>query len=104
MRVLSLKALREHWETPGRADSEGPLKAWYAEVLRADWSGPAEVKDFYRSASFVADNRVIFNIGGNKYRLVVRISYGAKIVMIKFVGTHEEYDDINSETVGGGKK
>ena len=104
MRVLSLKPLREHWEMPGRADSEGPLKAWYSEAKKADWSGPADVKDFYRSASFVGDNRVIFNIGGNKYRLVVRINYGAKMVMIKFVGTHAEYDDIDSETVGGGKK
>lgn len=104
MRVLSLKALREHWEKPGREDSEGPLKAWHAEVRKADWSGPADVKSFYRSASLVADNRVVFNIGGNKYRLVVWVNYDKKMVLIKFVGTHKEYDDINSETVGGGKK
>lgn len=104
MRVLSLKTLRDHWQMPNRGDSEGPLKAWNTEVVKADWAGPGDVKAHFGTASFVGDNRVIFNIAGNKYRLVVRINYPARLVMIKFVGTHKEYDNINSETVGGGKK
>jgi mRNA interferase HigB len=102
MRVITKGALQTYWERPGRADAEEPLKAWYAEVKSAAWKSPADIKARYRSASFVGDNRVIFNIGGNKHRLVVHLNYGLGIVLIKFVGSHAEYDDIDAATVGGG--
>lgn len=97
MNVIALKALRDFWATHPQA--EGPLKAWYALVSKVEWAGPADVRTQFNSADFVADNRVIFNIGGNKYRLIVRVAYLHKRVLIKFVGTHNEYDKINPETV-----
>ena len=75
------------------------MKAWFAEASSASWETPQAIKDQYRNASFVADNRVIFNVGGNKYRLVAHVNYSFGIVYIKFVGTHREYDDIDPETV-----
>lgn len=75
------------------------MKAWFAEASGASWETPQAIKDQYRHASFVADNRVIFNIGGNKYRLVVHVNYDYGIVYIKFVGTHSAYDRIDPETV-----
>ncbi len=97
MRIISNKALREHWEA--RPDSEEQLKAWYAEARAASWSSPPEVKAKYRSASILKGSRVVFNICGNKYRLVVWINYGSQIVYIRFVGTHKEYDKIDAETI-----
>ncbi|MBB3348343.1 type II toxin-antitoxin system HigB family toxin [Sphingomonas sp. BK069] len=94
----------EHWSTPQREDSEEPLKAWYAEAMAAAWKTPADVKAKYKSASIVGDNRVVFNIAGNKYRLIVHINYQLQIVLVKFVGTHAEYDEVTAEIVGGGKK
>jgi len=93
--IISKKALVEHWEKAGRSDSEQGLKAWYQEALKADWKNPNEVKKQYKNASIVADNRVVFNICGNKYRLVVKINYIAQWVFIRFVGTHKEYDKID---------
>lgn len=104
MRVISKRPLVEHWLAPHREDSEGPLKAWYAEALAATWQGPADVKGQFRNASIVGDNRVVFNIAGNKYRLIVHINYAKQIMLVKFVGTHREYDEVTAETVGGGKK
>ena len=74
------------------ADSRGPLGAWEAEVKVAEWSGPQDIKNRYPNASFLADNRVIFNIKGNTYRLVVKARYQNKMVLIEWVGTHAEYD------------
>jgi len=74
------------------ADSRGPLDAWQVEVEAANWSGPQEIKNRYPSASFLADNRVIFNIKGNTYRLVVKARYQNGIVLIEWIGTHAEYD------------
>lgn len=102
MRVIKKGTLRAHWERPGREDSEDPLKAWYAEARKAAWKTPADIKAKYRSASFVADNRVVFNIAGNKYRLVVHVNYEIGVVLVKFVGTHEEYDEIDAVNIGGG--
>ena len=99
MRIISRKALRRFWERPNHRDAEQPLKAWFREVAHADWATPAEVKAAYRSASIVGNSRVIFNIAGNKYRLVVRVNYGYRIVYIRFVGTHAEYDAIDAEEV-----
>ena len=97
MRIIARRTLREFWEA--QRDAEQPLKAWFAETSSATWDTPQAIKDQYRHASFVADNRVIFNIGGNKYRLVVHVNYDFGIVLIKFVGTHSEYDRIDPETV-----
>lgn len=76
------------------ADSRGPLDAWQTEVLAAQWSGPQDVKNRYPSASFLADNRVIFNIKGNTYRLVVKARYQNGIMLIEWVGTHADYDKL----------
>lgn len=94
MRIISRKELREHWERPSRGDSEEPLKAWFAIAKKAGWKNFAEIKEQFRSASAVG-SRVVFNIAGNKYRLVVRINYEAQILLVRFVGTHKEYDELD---------
>ena len=94
MRIIARKTLRDFWEA-GHADAEQPLKAWFAEVSRARWSTMADVKERYPHASVIDRERVVFNIGGNKYRLVVKVWFPAQAVWIKFVGTHAEYDDLN---------
>ena len=99
MRIIAKRPLREHWEQADRKDSEQPLKAWYQLTRRADWTQPADVRATYGNASILHNNRVCFNIAGNKYRLVVRINYPAGIVYIRFVGTHEEYDQIDANTI-----
>ena len=97
VRIIAKKKLREFWE--GHADAEDPLLAWYREVEREDWDTPAKVKTKYGSASIVGDNRVVFNIKGNDYRLVVKINYPYRVVYVRFVGTHTEYDAIDVEEV-----
>jgi len=89
--------LREFWEI--HQDAEQPLRAWHAKTKRAKWTSTSDVKNDYRNASFVADNRVIFNIKGNRYRLVVAINYQYQIVYIRFIGTHDEYNSIDATTV-----
>lgn len=89
--------LREFWER--HADAEDPLLAWYHEVKAENWNTPADVKAKYGNASIVANNRVVFNIRGNTYRLVVVINYDYSIVYIRFVGTHAEYDKIDAEEI-----
>lgn len=98
MRVIAHKRLREHWEKPGRGDSEQPLKSWYAVVRHTSWAHFADVKVQFRSASAVGE-RVVFNIAGNKYRLVAYINYAFHTVYIRFVGTHREYDDLDVEDI-----
>ena len=102
MRVITKGALQTYLTISGREGAEEPLKTWYAEAKSANWKSPADLKARYRSASFVSDNRVVFNIGGNRHRLVVHVNYGLGIVLIKFVGSHAEYDMIDATTVGGG--
>jgi len=98
MQIMAKRRLRDFWEEEPRA--QAPLEAWYAIVDNADWSQPADIKDtFGTTVDFVADNRVIFDIGGNKYRLVVHVAYKFHRVLIKFVGTHAQYDEIDPETV-----
>jgi mRNA interferase HigB len=97
MRIIAKRALREFWER--YANAQEPLLAWYREVSKEDWDTPAKVKEKYRNASIVGSNRVVFNIKGNDYRLVVRINYPARIVYVRFVGTHAEYDAIDVEEV-----
>lgn len=97
MRIIARRTLKEFWE--GHPDAEQPLRAWFANVKQADWKSPADIKRDYRQASFVADNRVIFNIKGNSYRLVASIAYAYGIVHIRFVGTHTEYDRIDAAKI-----
>jgi mRNA interferase HigB len=97
MQVVALRTLRHFWATHPQA--EMPMRAWYGLVSRAECTGPADVRRMFNSADFLGDNRVIFDIGGNKYRIVAHIAYGYHRVLIKFVGTHGDYDKINPETV-----
>lgn len=97
MRVFSLSTLRTFWEA--HADAQQALRAWFAEAERADWIGPQDIKDRYRSADFLPGDRVVFNIKGNNYRLVVAVKYLFKAVYIRFVGTHAQYDAIDAEHV-----
>jgi mRNA interferase HigB len=97
MRIIARRTLREFWEK--YPDAEQPLRAWYDKVKKADWQTPSEVKRDYRTASFIANNRVIFNIKGNDYRLIAVVEYQRGVVFIRFVGTHREYDKINATSV-----
>lgn len=99
MRVIAKSTLRAFWSKPGHRDAEQPLLAWYKEAEAANWSSPADIKRNFGSASILQAGRVVFNIGGNKYRLVVAVRYDLKIVFIRFVGTHRQYDDIDAEEI-----
>ena len=99
MRLIAKSTLVKFWSQPEFADSKAGLQSWLDEVLKADWKTPQNIKDQYSSASICGNNRVVFNIAGNKYRLVVEMQYRAGIVWVKFLGTHEQYDQINVETV-----
>lgn len=97
MKVVAIGTLREFWIR--HPDSEHPLKAWYDEARIAHWSKPQDIKSLYASASFSGRNRVVFNIKGNDYRLIVAVAYRFQAVYIKFVGTHADYDKIDASTV-----
>lgn len=97
MRIIAKKALKDFWAVHGQA--EAPLTAWYLAARDADWTTPQDIKNSFSGVDFVGDNRVIFDIGGNKYRLVVHVAYKYHLVLIKFVGTHKDYDKIDPETV-----
>lgn len=100
MRGIALGTLKAFLDSePAYADAREPVMAWYRQVLRADWSTPAEVKRDIRSASVLKDGRVVFNIAGNKYRIVVWINYPYRVVYIRFVGTHHQYDQIDAQTI-----
>ncbi len=97
MHVIKKKTLVEFWV--GHAESKIPLNAWFREAKGAVWKTPQDIKQRYRSADILSGNRVVFNIGGNKYRLVVKIAYVPGLVYVRFIGTHAEYDKINAETI-----
>lgn len=97
MRVISKKILREFWEI--HSDAEQFLKTWHKEASLAIWRSPVDIKRDYVKASILKSGRVIFNICGNKYRLVVEINYSRQMVFIRFIGTHQEYDRINADTI-----
>ncbi|GAB4286292.1 MAG: type II toxin-antitoxin system HigB family toxin [Ignavibacteriaceae bacterium] len=80
-------------------DAEQPLRVWYAVAKNADWKKPADITKLYRSAGVLPDNRIVFNIKGNDYRLVTAINYDFKIIYIRFIGTHKEYDNINVKKI-----
>ncbi len=97
MRVIALKTLRDFWEA--HEDAEQALKAWYQEALHSRWAEPNDIKLRYPSADIIRGNRIVFNIKGNTYRLIVKIHYNTGVVYIRFVGTHAEYDKVNAETI-----
>jgi len=100
VRVIALSTLRAFWGAHSSyADAREPLLAWYRHVLRADWASPSDVKADFRQASILRDGRVVFNIAGNKYRVVVWINYAYRVVYIRFLGTHAQYDRIDAQTV-----
>lgn len=100
MRIISRKMLLAfHEGRPERADARTALEAWYREAKTALWTTSAEVKAKYRSASILKGGRVVFNICGNKYRLVTRVNYAVGVIYVRFVGTHAEYDNIDAETI-----
>ena len=97
MRIIAKSALREFWEK--HPDARVPLQTWFHDVERSTWNSPTDIKAIYHNASFVANNRVVFNIKGNHYRIVVVVVYPHGVVYIRFVGTHEAYDRIDVTTV-----
>lgn len=97
MKIISVKILRDFWtENP---DAEQPLRSWVDEATKADWQNPAEIKEQYRSASILKNRRVVFNIKGNSYRLIVAIAYQRGWIFVKFIGTHKEYDATDADTI-----
>lgn len=100
VKIISRPILRLFWERPGGEDAKQPLLSWFKEVEKAAWKNAAEVKKSYGSADFVGDGRIVFNVGGHKYRLVVWVKYSIALVLIKWVGTHEQYDAIDVTTIG----
>ena len=100
MRVISRKMLKDYWERdPSLAFTEGPLSAWFKVVKESKWGNPMDIKATFGNASILKSGRAVFNVAGNKIRVVAEINYGAKIVFLKFVGNHEEYDAIDADTV-----
>lgn len=99
MRIIKIKTLKDFWEKKDYGDAESPLRYWYSNVKKELWNSPSDIKDKYKNASFIANNRIVFNIHGNKYRLIVKVNYSAKIIYIRFIGTHKEYDQINASEV-----
>jgi len=97
VQIVARRTLRAFWER--HADAEQPLRAWYHDVRKADWRSPADVKRVYPNASIIGENRIVFNIGGNKYRLVVAVNYPYRMCYVRFVGTHQAYDRIDVATV-----
>ena len=97
MRIVSLQTLRTYWiKNP---ETEQALLAWHDEVLSEEWTQPADIKERYATASILKKRRVVFNIKGNKFRLIVVVAYKIGVVYIKFIGTHKEYDAVDAETV-----
>ncbi|WP_339074758.1 type II toxin-antitoxin system HigB family toxin [Teredinibacter turnerae] len=100
MRIIALSTLKAFWEEhPDYLGAKEPTLAWYRHTLHAGWNSPAEVKQEFGNASILKDGRVVFNIAGNKYRLVVWINYAYGVVYIRFIGTHVQYDKIDVQTI-----
>ncbi|HUO68079.1 MAG TPA: type II toxin-antitoxin system HigB family toxin [Gammaproteobacteria bacterium] len=100
MRLIAVSTLKAFWGNhPEHRDAEAPTLAWYRSVLKADWSKPSDVKGRFGTASILQDGRVVFDIAGNKYRIVVWINYTYRVVYVRFIGTHKQYDDIDPQTI-----
>lgn len=97
MRIIAISTLSQFWSK--HRDAEDALRAWYAEAKHAQWRSPQDIRDRYHSADFLSGNRVVFNIKGNQYRLVVKIHYNTDVVYIRFIGAHADYDRIEAETI-----
>ena len=96
-RIIAKKILREYWEK--HSEREQYLKTWYETAKSSNWKNPNEIKQTYVNASILKDNRVVFNIKGNSFRLIVKFNYERQWAFIRFIGTHTEYDKINAETI-----
>lgn len=100
MRVIAVSTLKAFWSShPEYRDAEAATLAWYRHVLKATWSRPSDVKDQFGAASILRDGRAVFNIAGNKYRIVVWINYAYRVVYVRFIGTHKQYDAIDPQTI-----
>lgn len=99
MQIVALRNLESYWRQSKHRDAAGALKAWFAEARLAQWTSPQDIKNQYASASIIANNRVVFNIKGNDYRLIVAIAYQMQFVYVKFIGTHAEYDKVDATAV-----
>lgn len=100
MRVIALRTLKEFiGSKPEYADSREPALAWYRQILGADWASPADIKREIATASILKDGRVVFNMAGNKYRIVVWINYPYRVVYVRFIGTHAQYDRIDAQRI-----
>ncbi len=97
MRIIAKKILRDFWER--HPDNEQQLKSWYLEASNATWTDPNSLKEDYPSASILMDNRVVFNIKGNNYRLIIKINYDYQMAWVRFIGTHAEYDKVNAKKI-----
>jgi mRNA interferase HigB len=97
MRIFSLRTVRDFWNK--HPDAEIPLRTWYKDTLKSKWNNPMDVKQYRRDVSIIANNRVVFNIKGNNYRLIVEIEYSSEVVFVQFVGTHKEYDRVDAATI-----
>ncbi len=99
MRIIAFKTLRDFFEKPEYSDSEVSLRAWYHDIKTAEWKNSNELKKQYKNASIIGEGRVVFNIKGNDYRLVVAIDYEFQAIFIRFIGTHKQYDKIDAKTI-----
>lgn len=100
MRVIALSTLKAFLQSSSAyADAREPVMAWYRQVRAADWATPADVKEDIRTASILKDGRAVFNVAGNKYRIVVWINYPYRVVYIRFIGTHRQYDKIDAQAI-----
>jgi mRNA interferase HigB len=99
MRIIALSTIKAYFDTPAHADSKEPLLSWHSHVVHAHWRSPADVKAQFGTASVLKNGRVVFNIAGNKYRLVTKINFPHGIVYIRFIGTHRQYNLIDAHTV-----
>ncbi len=99
MRIIARRTIKEFWEDPAYADSEQALKSWFAIAKSAKWATPQDIKNQFANASIIGDKRVVFNISGNKYRLIVKFNYPYRIGYIRFIGTHRQYDLIDAESI-----
>ncbi|MCF6199140.1 MAG: type II toxin-antitoxin system HigB family toxin [Hyphomicrobiaceae bacterium] len=100
MRIIALRTLKDFVDAdPSYEDAREPVMAWYRQAKEADWAMPSDVKGEIGTASILKDGRVVFNIAGNKYRIVVWINYAYRVVYIRFIGTHKQYDDIDTQTI-----
>ncbi len=97
MRVIAKRTLREFWDL--HPDSVQPLKSWFQDASNAEWESPNDIKRKYASASILKNSRVVFNISGNKYRLIVEINFPRKWIFIRFIGSHKDYDKIDANTI-----